>query len=50
MLRRDDALAGSREYKLDARSKIKIMKCFYDRDSKQQQNQFYLKPWSPRVA
>lgn len=42
MLRRDDALAGSREYKLDAQGKIKIMKCFYDRDSKQQQNQCFI--------
>lgn len=42
MLRRDDALAGSREYKLDAQDKIKIMKCFYDRDSKQQQNQCFI--------
>lgn len=37
MLRRDDALAGRRGYKLDIHGKI--MKAFYDRDSKQRQNQ-----------
>lgn len=39
MLRRDEALAGKRRYKLDAQGKI--MKGFYDRDAKQQQNQYF---------
>lgn len=40
MLRRDDALAGRRGYRLDVQGKL--MKAFYDRDSKQQQNQCFI--------